>query len=147
LPISDRIIFALDDVLADPKKRRCHIEKAKPDWRAYYRQDLVEEDAHVPAMVALCKQLAENNEIVLVTDRPMTVSEVTRRWLHGHGIPFDMILWRQSLAPSDGIEHKLKVARNLGAEGLRPWLAIDCDPIVIGEYRRVGVKALLSSAN
>jgi hypothetical protein len=136
------VIFALDDVLADPKKRRCHIEKAKPDWRAYYRQDLVEEDAHVPAMVALCKQLGENNEIVLVTDRPMTVSEVTRRWLHGYGIPFDSILWRQEYGPEDAATHKIAAVRDLKAGGTLPWLAVDCDPSLVAGYRQMGVTTL-----
>jgi hypothetical protein len=136
------VIFALDDVLANPKKRRCHIEKAHPDWRAYYRQDLVEEDAHFPAMVALCKQLAENNEIVLVTGRPMTVSEVTRRWLHGHGITFDMILWRQNYSPEDSTRHKLDAIQNLVAEGTRPWLAVDCDPNIMEGYRQLGITTL-----
>jgi len=140
------VIFALDDVLANPKKRRCHIEKAHPDWRAYYRQDLVEEDAHVPAMVALCKQLAENNEIVLVTDRPMTVSEVTRRWLHDHSIPFDMILWRQSFNHEDGAAHKVQAARDLKAEGNLPWLAIECDPHIVAKYRQMGITTLCQKA-
>jgi hypothetical protein len=140
------VIFALDGVLANPKKRRVHIEKPLPDWRAYYRQDLIEEDAPVPAMMALCKQLAENNEIVLTTDRPITVSEVSRRWLKGYGVPFDMILWRQDRDPGDGAAHKIQAARELKAEGSRPWLAIEFDPHVVAEYRQMGIATLCQKA-
>lgn len=141
------VVFVLDGVLALPRKRRHHIEKQPPDWRAYFDQNLLDEDAPNRPMVALCQQLAETNEIILITERPIGVSEVTCKWLKGTGIPFDHIIWRQGRVQDPVGDYKITTMETLQSDGWRPWLIIDDDPVAAATYQRMGVCALYSVPN
>ena len=116
--MSESVIFGLDGVLANNKHRLHHIEKDPPDWRAFYGQAVVEEDGGFNRMIQLCQQLSESNTIIILTERPIAVSEVTRRWLKWHGISREAVFTRQDrsydlVARSEEHTSELQSRRNL----------------------------------
>ena len=93
------VIFALDGVLANDTHRQPD-EGREVSWRQRYDQALIEEDPPIPEMVRLCQQLGEESDIVIVTERPITVSEVTIKWIRSHGLQYDGIYMNPHF-PSD----------------------------------------------
>ena len=142
--MTSSVIFGLDGVLANNQRRRHLIEKNPPDWRAFYDQGRIEEDFSNGSMIQLSRQLSEMNKIVIVTERPITVSEVTRRWLKEHGISYGAVITRQDRKHDCVAEYKIEMIRGLQREGCKPWLLIDCDPEVIRMAKsNFGVQGML----
>mgnify|MGYP002529018731 CR=1 FL=1 len=142
--MSESVIFGLDGVLANNKHRLHHIEKDPPDWRAFYGQDAVEEDGGFSPMIQLCQQLSESNTIIILTERPIAVSEVTRRWLKWHGLSREVVFTRQDRSYDLVADYKIEEMKRIKREGWKPWLVIDCDPEVVRKARSAaGAQGLL----
>lgn len=94
--MSRSVIFALDGVLANHEHRRVP-EGTDVPWREEYDQNRMEEDAPYRDMLKLCQQLGERNSILIITERPITVMEVTRKWLGGVDVEFDMLYMKQDV--------------------------------------------------
>ena len=86
-------------------------------------------------MIQLCQQLAASNTIIILTERPITVSEVTRRWLKFNGIPTLAVYTRQDCKYDDVSAYKIRMMKRLKREGCSPWLFVDCDPAAVREAR------------
>jgi hypothetical protein len=79
-----------------------------------------------------------------VTERPITVSEVTRRWLKERGVSYEAVITRQDRKHDCVAEYKIEMIRGLQREGCKPWLLVDCDPQVIRMAQSdVGVQGML----
>ena len=142
--MNECVIFGLDGVLANNRNRLHHIEKDPPDWRAFFGQDAVEEDGGNHQMIKLCQQLSESNTIIILSERPIAVSEVTRRWLRGHGIPREAVFTRQDCKYDDVAEYKIGMMKYLKREGFSPRVFIDCDPAAVRRARNAcGAQGLL----
>ena len=138
------VVFGLDGLLANHKHRLHHIEKDPPDYRAFYGQDVVGDDGGYKSMIQLCQQLAVSNTVIILTERPIAVSEVTRRWLKWHNIPRLAVYTRQDCKYDDVSAYKIKMLKQFRREGFKPWLVIDCDPEVVRQARRAaGAQGLL----
>ena len=146
MPMTDCIIFGLDGVLANNKHRLHHIEKDPPDWRAFYGMAVVEDDGGYSPMIRLCLQLSESNKIIILTERPIAVSEVTRRWLR-RGIPSETVFFRQDCKYDGVSEYKIGMMKYLKREGFSPWLFIDSDPEAVRRARSAcGAQGMLVQA-
>lgn len=133
------IIFGLDGVLADDSHRR-PADGREMHWREQYDQRIIEEDRPIRHMIRICKQLGETSPLVIVTERPIAVLEVTARWLNQHGIEFDMLYTKQDPKKCLPSETKLKLIHRAIKDKCNPWLVVDCDSSVIDEingYRSI----------
>lgn len=95
-------------------------------------------------MIQLCQQLSESNTIIILTERPIAVSEVTRRWLKWHGISREAVFTRQDRSYDLVADYKIEEMKRIKREGWKPWLVIDCDPEVVSQARSAaGAQGLL----
>ena len=137
------VIFALDGVLANDTHRQPD-EGREVSWRQRYDQALIEEDPPIPEMVRLCQQLGEESDIVIVTERPITVSEVTIKWIRSHGLQYDGIYMKQDLSECPADVSKLELIQRAQNDRWNPWLVIDNDQKVIDKIAGVsGIQGLL----
>ncbi len=139
------VIFTLDGVLANDTHRQ-PAKGQKMHWRQRYDQALIEEDHPFPEMIRLCRQLSEANGIVIVTERPITVSEVTINWMRSHGIKYDAIYMKQDLRECPADLSKIELIQRAKDARWNPWLVIDSDPKLIDKIVSAsGIQGLLVS--
>ena len=137
------VIFALDGVLANDSHRQPDKDQ-EVSWRQRYDQALIEEDPPFPEMVRLCQQLGKESGIVIVTERPITVSEVTTKWIRSHGIEYDTIYMKQDLSECPADVSKLGLIQRAKDDRWNPWLVIDSDQKVIDKITSIsGIQGLL----
>ena len=141
--MSGAVIFALDGVLANDEHRQ-PADGMEVPWRQRYAAHLIEKDRPILNMVRLCKQLSVANDIVIVSERPIAVSEITRQWISWQGIAFDAIYMKQDLKEQSPAVVKYAMIQECRTLGWKPWLVVDCDPEIIRRLKGVsGMHGLL----
>ena len=137
------VIFGLDGVLANNGHRR-PADGQNLHWRKQYDQNLIEDDPPHQQIVQLCKQLAEVNDIVVVSERPLAVMEASDKWLKSQGLDYDVIYMKQDLFNSSPADCKIKLVHDIMGDNWTPWLLVDCDPDVIRRFNgRYGIQGIL----
>jgi hypothetical protein len=137
------VIFALDGVLANDARRR-PAEGQKLLWRQRHDPNLIEEDPSFPNVVQLCKQLGTANDIIIISERPILVSEVTRKWIRRHGIRYGAIYMKQDVKDRPPADSKTELIRQVVDDKWKPWLLVDCDREVLRRVKGLaGIQCLL----
>ena len=99
------VIFDLDGTLADIEIRRKMATKSngKMDWEVFFADRLIELDEPNHPVIKIAKLLWEDSKhnIAIFSGRSESTSEVTRKWLHKHGIHYNVLKMR----PTDN-KHK-----------------------------------------
>ncbi|MBT6137110.1 MAG: hypothetical protein HOH65_06480, partial [Rhodospirillaceae bacterium] len=98
--------------------------------------------ASITPMMQLCRQLAANNEILIITDRPAYSHEVTRRWFNRQRFHCSMIFMRRDDDDRPTADIKLEGIRRSMKDGWGPWLLIDSDLEVVNQCWQLGLTAL-----
>lgn len=86
-PLKDTIVIDLDGTLANLDHRLHYMKTSSPDYRRFFAE--VAGDG----VNAWCRELARafygKFKVVLVSGRPITTLEDTRRWLETFEVPYD----------------------------------------------------------
>ena len=132
------VVFGLDGTLVDTSRRRL-----EPETDAY-DPALLKLDVAIGPMVRLCRLLCESDSVLIVSNRPERVSELTRSWLGNNFIRSSGLFLRQNKDDHTAAEYKLAMLEYLMKDGYKPWLAIDSDATVVDAYRQTGLQTLLA---
>ena len=128
------VIFGLDGVLADQSRRRPTGKETH--WRQRWPQDVLAEEKPIQYMAKLARQLSEENRIIIVSERPMAIMEVSNEWLRSKcGITPETIIMQQTLDMRPSAESKIEAIQEaLGLYGSDAWLLVDNDPEVVHKF-------------
>lgn len=80
------LVFDIDGVLVDPRKRLEHAKKSKDFWKAFFDPRLIETDEPIHPMIELAKRAAEEGEVLVLTGRPERLRSETISQLEKMGI-------------------------------------------------------------
>ena len=92
------IIFDLDGTLADIEDRRqlCTKENGKMDWDKFFDPKNIKLDKPNKPVINMLRLLWEDSKhnIAIFSGRSDVTKEATRKWLHKHGIQFNVLKMR-----------------------------------------------------
>lgn len=135
------IICDIDGVLADPSHRQHYLDRAPPDWDAYFKA--CEQDAPIKPMCALIRHSAVYSNIAFMTGRPERVRRQTASWLQRWVKTPRHLYMRQDGDHAPEYEIKRALLKQVRADGLTPTLAFD-DRINVGRmWQEEGLVCLL----
>jgi phosphoglycolate phosphatase-like HAD superfamily hydrolase len=132
-------VFDVDGVVADVRHRLHHL-RGRPAWNRFFAA--AAEDPLLPPGAALVADLARSHEIVWLTGRPEWLGEVTRDWLHRHGLPGEEVHLRPAGDYRPARVYKLEVLNRLGLREVAAF--VDDDPEVIDAAMRAGFPAVFA---
>lgn len=78
-------VFDLDNTLAATAHRQHFLERKPKDWEAFFAA--APDDPPLEEGVALCREAAEECEVVYLTGRPERCRRATVEWLAEQGLP------------------------------------------------------------
>jgi hypothetical protein len=139
---SPAVIFGLDGVLADASRLQPPEPLSVNSQARHNFQKQVMECTSVTPMIQLCRQLATNNDILIISDRPEYAHEVTRRWLSRQRFHCSMIFMRRDDDDRPAPEIKLEGIRRSMKDGWGPWLLVDSDLEVVNQCWQLGLSGL-----
>lgn len=133
------IIVDMDGTLADVRHRLRYIRgRGKPNWKRFFQ-----EQRHDPANKRVCRQvreLAQENEIVIVTGRPEQYRAETEGWLGRHKIPYSGIYMRPAGDHRPDFQVKKDILEKIGKQ--RVALVVEDRPRVCEMYRQQGLNVV-----
>jgi phosphoglycolate phosphatase-like HAD superfamily hydrolase len=135
----ETVIFDVDGVLSHSGHRNHLIEKQPQDWDAFFAECAA--DSIIPENVTLLKEFATENNIVLLTSRPIIVQPQTLRWAHSNNIHFDILIMRRSREEMSSKEFKRQEAEALIGMGHIIKMAFDDDVRNIEAFEELGIPA------
>jgi hypothetical protein len=131
------VIFALDGVLANDRRLQ-PANGEKVHWRERYDQRVLETLPAFQKMARLCQQLSERNAVTIISERPLAVSEVTRRWLRDRQIEFDLLHMKQDLEERPAADTKVELIKWALDDPCKPWMLFECSESVIRRVKGLG---------
>ncbi|KEO91230.1 hypothetical protein EH31_00785 [Erythrobacter longus] len=136
------VLFDIDGTLADIERRRGHLDKPSPDWKAF--NAAMGDDTPNEPVVSLYLTLWSSPEYspILVTSRSETSRKITEQWLIWNEIPFSRMLMRK--AKDFRADHIIKeeILDQLLAEGLTTHFTVDDRQQMVDMWRRRGITCL-----
>jgi phosphoglycolate phosphatase-like HAD superfamily hydrolase len=133
------VVFDIDGVLSDPSHRLHHMEKSPRDWKSFFGAA-----ARDPVKAEVLAQLlteSESARIILMTGRPVSMRDVTRRWLDQAGIPDFPVLFRASTDHRPAKDVKEEMLSDLGGPSVVVRLYED-DQDVVQHLRALGYSVI-----
>jgi phosphoglycolate phosphatase-like HAD superfamily hydrolase len=131
------VIVDIDGTIADVHHRLHHIEGRgrNKNWKAFF--EAMDRDPPIPPVIAKVRELAADNEIVMLTGRPEDYRQRTVAWLERHDVPFEQLLMRPGGDRRSDFVTKEELLATLAGREIR--LAIDDRAPVCEMYRRHGL--------
>ncbi|MFI8961761.1 hypothetical protein ACIGO8_06560 [Streptomyces sp. NPDC053493] len=104
-------VFDLDNTLASTAHRQRFLERRPRDWDAFFAA--APKDPPLAEGVELCRETAEECDIVYLTGRPERCRRDTLDWLAAHGLPEGPVHMRRDRDFRPARQTKLDVLRRL----------------------------------
>ena len=139
----DIVISDIDSTLADTRHRRdlCPTVNPESTWDAYAAACAA--DAPIHGVIAVLRLLhAAGCDIHLVSDRPVAVGPITKRWLARHEVPWNALDLLAAGVALDGARRKVDCLRRLRAAGRTVALVIEDWPAQAAALEAEGVPVL-----
>ena len=133
------ILVDIDGTLADISERRKHLQKEKPDWKAFFVG--VEYDAPIQPIIDLVKNIQPFYHIVLITGRDDSLRTDTIAWLKRYGIAWDYLYMRPDGDDTPDFEFKSQTI-DCHLQHHKIDFAIDDRSRVVKMYRDKGIICL-----
>jgi phosphoglycolate phosphatase-like HAD superfamily hydrolase len=132
-------IFDIDGTLADISHRLHFIQQEPKDWRGFFAA--CPKDKPIPEVVAICKALAPDYSIKLITGRSDEIRDETGLWLNQQGIIFSDLLMRQAGDPREDSIVKAELLDSLLTYTAEPIAGVFEDrKQVVDMYRSKGLR-------
>lgn len=132
-------VFDVDGVLADVRHRLHHLERRPKDWAGFFQAAV--DDAPLAEGVALCRESAQDCEVVYVTGRPDHCRADTLAWFARHGLPEGRLSMRASTDRRPARLAKPQLLRRLARDRVVA-VVVDDDPQVCDAYESAGWRVL-----
>jgi uncharacterized HAD superfamily protein len=133
------VIVDMDGTLADVRHRLHHIQgPGKKNWKRFFEAQV--HDKPFAAIAQRVRDLARDNEIVIVTGRPEEYRSGTEAWLHKFRIPFSRIYMRPAGDHRPDYIVKGEILEKIGPQ--RVVLAFEDRQPVWEAYRRAGIQVV-----
>ncbi|GGY41151.1 phosphatase domain-containing protein [Streptomyces omiyaensis] len=132
-------VFDLDNTLAATSHRQRFLERRPKDWDAFFAA--APDDPPLDEGVALCREAAEECEVVYLTGRPEHCRRDTLAWLAAQGLPEGPVHMRRHRDFRPARVTKLEVLRRLGA-GREVRMLVDDDLLVCDAARAAGFRVV-----
>ncbi|MFE1377554.1 hypothetical protein ACFW6S_01155 [Streptomyces sp. NPDC058740] len=120
-------VFDLDNTLSSTAHRQHFLEGKPRDWDGFFAA--APKDPPLAEGVALCREAAEECEIVYLTGRPERCRRDTLAWLAAQGLPEGPLHMRRGRDFRPARQTKLEVLRRLG-EDREIRMLVDDDELV-----------------
>ncbi|MEU8543695.1 hypothetical protein AB0C52_27510 [Streptomyces sp. NPDC048717] len=128
-------VFDLDNTLASTAHRQHFLEGKPRDWDSFFAA--APADPPLAEGVALCRETAEECDIVYLTGRPERCRRDTLDWLAAHGLPDGPVHMRRHGDYRPARQTKLDILRRLGRDhGIR--MLVDDDELVCDDAEAAG---------
>ncbi|MFB6835805.1 hypothetical protein [Streptomyces sp. NPDC056361] len=132
-------VFDLDNTLAGTAHRQHFLERRPKDWEAFFAA--APDDPPLDEGVALCREAAEECEVVYLTGRPERCRRATVAWLAEQGLPEGAIHMRRNRDFRPARVTKVEILRRLAADRTVRMLVDDdtavCDAAEAAGFRVV----------
>lgn len=92
-----KVIIDIDNTLCNSNERFAIASKpnGKTDWEIAHKPELIENDKPNHAMIDLAKKYKKDGfEVIILTGRPESVEQVTKKWLQKYEIEYDQLIMR-----------------------------------------------------
>lgn len=129
-------LFDLDGTLSDLNHRLHHIQSQPKNWDAFF--DGCGDDAPIPHIVQLARDLSGAASIVFVSGRSDRVRSTTEDWLARHGLLGRLYMRKDGDHRPDNIV-KGELLDAVLADGYEPIMAFDDRNQVVAMWRARGV--------
>jgi len=139
----EAVIFDLDGVLADAMHRQHFLHREEPDWRGFYGG--VDADGVIDAGRALAAAMRHDVRIVILTGRIDEVAAITREWLVGNGLRWDLLVCRppdEDDSSRHAVDYKRDEVARLREWGIDPVLAIDDNRKIVEMYAEFDIPSV-----
>ncbi|MFF3314847.1 hypothetical protein ACFYV5_04960 [Streptomyces sp. NPDC003035] len=128
-------VFDLDNTLAGTAHRQHFLERRPRDWAAFFAA--APQDPPLARGVALCREAAEECEIVYLTGRPERCRRDTLAWLAAQDLPEGPIHMRRNNDFRPARHTKLEILRRLGRDR-EVRMLVDDDELVCDAAEEAG---------
>jgi hypothetical protein len=128
-------VFDLDNTLASTAHRQHFLEGRPRDWDGFFAA--APADPPLAEGVALCREAAEECDIVYLTGRPERCRRDTLDWLAAHGLPEGPVHMRRFRDFRPARETKVEVLRGLGRDR-EVRMLVDDDELVCDDAQAAG---------
>lgn len=140
-PYRDTVIFDIDGVLCDNAQQLHDFMQDDPPhdrWDAEWFPNMGDHDLHVGWSIA-CRLMLSKSQIILFTNRPEWIRDITEAWLKKHQVVYDLLVMRPDDTPySQGKRERLRVL----IDTYNVVLAIDDDATQVKIFREAGVPVI-----
>ncbi|GAA2769585.1 hypothetical protein GCM10019017_07020 [Streptomyces showdoensis] len=120
-------VFDLDNTLSSTAHRQHFLEGGPRDWNGFFAA--APQDPPLDEGLALCREAAEECDIVYLTGRPERCRRDTLAWLAAHGLPEGPVHMRRDRDFRPARQTKLEVLRRIG-EAREVRMLVDDDELV-----------------
>ncbi|MEU7701817.1 hypothetical protein [Streptomyces sp. NPDC039028] len=128
-------VFDLDNTLAATAHRQHFLERSPKDWDAFFAA--APDDPPLDEGVALCREAAEECDVVYLTGRPERCRRDTLAWLAAQGLPEGPVHMRRHRDFRPARVTKVETLRRLAADRAVRML-VDDDPLVCDAAEEAG---------
>ncbi|MET9361082.1 HAD family acid phosphatase [Streptomyces sp. NPDC006632] len=128
-------VFDLDGTLADSSHRQHLLDRRPRDWDAFFAA--APADPPLAEGVTLCREAAQECEVVYLTGRPERCREDTVEWLAAQGLPGGALHMRRDSDRRPARLTKLETLRALG-RGREIRMLVDDDELVCDAAEEAG---------
>ncbi|MEU8760255.1 hypothetical protein [Streptomyces sp. NPDC048659] len=128
-------VFDLDNTLASTAHRQHFLEGRPRDWKGFFAA--APADPPLDEGVALCREAAEECEVVYLTGRPERCRRDTLAWLAAHGLPEGPVHMRRDRDFRPARQTKLEVLRRLAGD-TEVRMLVDDDELVCDAAEAAG---------
>ncbi|MEV4946829.1 hypothetical protein [Streptomyces sp. NPDC053755] len=132
-------VFDLDNTLSGTAHRQHFLERRPRDWAGFFAA--APEDPPLEQGVALCREAAEECEIVYLTGRPERCRKDTVAWLAAQELPEGRIHMRRDTDRRPARLTKLEILRRLGRDR-EVRMLVDDDELVCEAAERAGFRVV-----
>ncbi|WP_031078759.1 nucleotidase [Streptomyces sp. NRRL S-118] len=132
-------VFDLDNTLSDARHRQRFLERRPRDWDAFFAA--APQDPPLAEGVAMCREAAEDCEVVYLTGRPERCRQDTLDWLAAQDLPEGRVHMRRNDDRRPARHTKLEILRRLAARrDIR--VLVDDDELVCEAAERAGFRVV-----
>ncbi|AYG79176.1 hypothetical protein DWB77_01286 [Streptomyces hundungensis] len=132
-------VFDLDGTLADSSHRQRFLDRKPRDWDAFFAA--APADPPLAEGVALCREAAEECEVVYLTGRPERCRRDTVEWLAAQGLAEGALHMRRNDDRRPARLTKLDILRKLGRDR-EVRMLVDDDELVCDAAERAGFRVV-----
>ncbi|WP_017240672.1 phosphatase domain-containing protein [Streptomyces sp. SS] len=132
-------VFDLDNTLAATAHRQHYLERKPKDWDAFFAA--APDDPPLDEGIGLCREAAEECEVVYLTGRPERCRRATVEWLAEQGLPEGAVHMRRPRDFRPARVTKVEVLRRLAADRTVRML-VDDDTAVCDAAEEAGFRVV-----